>query len=236
MQMWVVAGVAVAVLVLVVLVAAVRVRTLNRPQAPAPIAPGMVAGMPEDRLVEVQALLGSGKKIAAIKRLRELTGMGLAEAKNVVDAMEAGVPAHELKPRDPRPASSKDAAARVRALPAHTAEEARRLVGQRKLVHAIKVIRQGTGMGLREAKETAEAMAAEQFGAEPSAAQPSGAEPSRPAGPPAAGAPPAGAGDLATRVRELRADDRTGEAIELVAAETGMSLVDATRFVESVSS
>lgn len=221
MQMWVVAGVAVAVLVLVVLVAAVRVRTLNRPQAPAPIAPGMVAGIPQGRLAEVQALLGSGKKIAAIKRLRELTGMGLAEAKNVVEAMEAGVPAHELRPRDPRPASTKDAAARVRALPAHTAEEARRLVEQRKLVYAIKVIREGTGMGLREAKQTAEAMAAES----------SGADPARPAG-----RSVAGTGDLATRVRELRADDRTGEAIELVAAETGMSLVDATRFVESVSS
>lgn len=231
MQIWVVAGVAVAVLVLVVLVAAVRVRTLNRPQAPAPIAPGMVAGIPQGRLAEVQALLGSGKKIAAIKRLRELTGMGLAEAKNVVEAMEAGVPAHELKPRDPRPAATKDAAARVRALPAHTAEEARRLVGQRKLVYAIKVIREGTGMGLREAKETAEALAAEPFGAEPFAAEASGAEPAR-----AAGTPSAGAGDLATRVRELRADDRTGEAIELVATETGMSLVDATRFVESVSS
>lgn len=227
MQIWVVAGVAVAVLALVVLVAAMRVRTLNRPQAPAPIAPGMMAGMPEDRLVEVQALLGSGKKIAAIKRLRELTGMGLAEAKNMVDAMEAGVPAHELKPRDPRPRSSADAAARVRALPAKTAEEARRLVEQRKLVYAIKVIREGTGMGLREAKETAEAMAAaEQFAAEPAGAT----------GPAVDGAPRAGSGDLATRVRELRADDRTGEAIELVAAETGMSLVDATRFVESVSS
>lgn len=222
MQIWVVAGVAVAVLALVVLVAAMRVRTLNRPQAPAPIAPGMTAGMPEDRLVEVQALLGSGKKIAAIKRLRELTGMGLAEAKNMVDAMEAGVPAHELKPRDPRPRSSADAAARVRALPAKTAEEARRLVEQRKLVYAIKVIREGTGMGLREAKETAEAMAA--------------AEPAGATGPAVDGAPRAGSGDLATRVRELRADDRTGEAIELVAAETGMSLVDATRFVESVSS
>lgn len=221
MQIWVVAGVAVAVLVLVVLVAAARVRTLNRPQAPAPIAPGMTAGLPEDRLAEVQALLGSGKKIAAIKRLRELTGMGLAEAKNLVEAMEAGVPAQELKPRDPRPRSSTAAAARVRALPAHTAEEARRLVGQRKLVYAIKVIREGTGMGLREAKETAEALAA---------------EPAETTGPAVDGAPRAGSGDLATRVRELRADDRTGEAIELVAAETGMSLVDATRFVESVSS
>jgi len=216
MQTWVVAGVAVAVLVLVALIAAMRVRALNRPQAPAPMAPGAVTNVPEDRLVEVQALLRTGKKITAIKRLREMTpGLGLADAKNMVEAMEAGVPARELRPRDPLAAAPGGAAARVRALPPATAEEARRLVGQRKLVHAIKVIREGTGMNLREAKETAEALRDE---------------------PQAPGAGGAGHGDLATRVRELRADDRTGEAIELVAAETGMSLVDATRFVESVSS
>jgi len=88
------------------------------------------------------------------------------------------------------------------------------------------VIREGTGMGLREAKETAEAMAAD----------PSPGPAGRPGATGADGDSGGAPGDLATRVRELRADDRTGEAIELVAAETGMSLVDATRFVESVSS
>lgn len=219
MQTWVVAGVAVLVLVVVALVAAMRVRTLNRPQAPAPLAPGAVTNMPEDRLSEVQALLRTGKKITAIKRLRELTpGLGLAEAKNMVEAMAAGVSVQEMRPRDPHRPAPERAAARVRALPPRTAQEARRLVEQRKLVQAIKVIREGTGMGLREAKETAEAMRDD----EPQA--------------PGATSPGSEATDLATRVRELRADDRTGEAIELVATETGMSLVDATRFVESVSS
>lgn len=218
MQTWVVAGVGVAVLVVAALVAAVRVRALNRPQPPSPIAPGAVTNAPEDRLVEVQALVRSGKKVQAIKRLRELTGLSLAEAKNMVDAMEAGVPARAMRPRDPRPVAAGGGAARAEALPPETAAEARRLVEQRKLVHAIKVIREGTGMGLREAKLAAEAMAADPEGT---------------SGPRAAGARPGD--DLATRVRELRADDRTGEAIELVASETGMSLVDATRFVESVS-
>ena len=218
MQTWVVAGVAVLVLVVVALVAAMRVRTLNRPQAPAPLAPGAMANLPEDRLTEVHALLRTGKKIAAIKRLRELSpGLSLADAKNMAEAMAAGVSVREMRPRDPQRPAPDRAAARVRALPPQTARQARRLVEQRKLVPAIKVIREGTGMGLREAKETAEAM--------------------RDAEPPAPGATSPGSGeDLATRVRELRADDRTGEAIELVATETGMSLVDATRFVESVSS
>lgn len=218
MQTWVVVGIAVLVLVLAALVAAMRVRTLNRPQAPAPMAPGAVTNLPEDKLTEVQALLRTGKKITAIKRLRELTpGLSLADAKNMVEAMAAGVSVREMRPRDPRPAAQAGtAAARVRALPPATEQEARRLVEQRKLVHAIKVIREGTGMGLREAKETAEAIRDEESQA-PRSSWPSG-------------------DDLATRVRELRADDRTGEAIELVATETGMSLVDATRFVESVSS
>ena len=222
MQTWVVAVVAVVVVAVAVLVAALRVRALNRPQPRLPVAPGAVADMPEDGLAEVQALLRSGKKVMAIKRLRELTEMSLAEAKRTADAMEAGGMARE--PGDPRPAPGPGAAARARALPPRVREQAGRLVAQRRLVHAIKVIREGTGMGLREAKETAEALAADPSGGappDPYAAGPSGTT--------------AGRGDLATRVRALRADDRTGEAIELVAAETGMSLVDATRFVESVS-
>ena len=90
MQTWVVAVVAVVVVGGVALVAALRVRVLNRPQPPMPVAPGATADMPEAGLAEVQALLRSGKKVTAIKRLRELTDMGLAEAKRTVDAMEAG--------------------------------------------------------------------------------------------------------------------------------------------------
>ncbi len=37
---------------------------------------------------EVRALLAGGNKIAAIKRVRELTGMGLKEAKDYVEALE----------------------------------------------------------------------------------------------------------------------------------------------------
>jgi ribosomal protein L7/L12 len=40
---------------------------------------------------QVRALLQSGNKIEAIKRYRELTGVGLAEAKDAVEAIERGV-------------------------------------------------------------------------------------------------------------------------------------------------
>jgi ribosomal protein L7/L12 len=49
-------------------------------------APSVTAG-DDPRLLE---LIGSGQKIEAIKRYRELTGSGLAEAKDAVERIEAG--------------------------------------------------------------------------------------------------------------------------------------------------
>ncbi len=37
---------------------------------------------------EIRAILASGRKIEAIRRLREETGMGLKEAKDYVDALQ----------------------------------------------------------------------------------------------------------------------------------------------------
>lgn len=39
-------------------------------------------------MVEIQRLAAEGKKIEAIKHLREVTGLGLAEAKQMVEAIE----------------------------------------------------------------------------------------------------------------------------------------------------
>lgn len=57
--------------------------------APRPPAPGQSA---VDQ--EVLRIVAAGRKIEAIKFVREKTGLGLAEAKAYVDALEAG--------RDPR--------------------------------------------------------------------------------------------------------------------------------------
>jgi ribosomal protein L7/L12 len=48
---------------------------------------------------ELKRLTDAGKKIEAIKRLREATGMGLAEAKNVVEAIQQRRPAVIPPPR-----------------------------------------------------------------------------------------------------------------------------------------
>ncbi|MER6951192.1 hypothetical protein ABT294_44980 [Nonomuraea sp. NPDC000554] len=47
-------------------------------------------------------------------------------------------------------------------------------------------------------------------------------------------APNAPRGDLAARVRQLKASGRTEQAIHLVCGETGMDQMAATRFVESI--
>lgn len=98
---------------------------------------------------EIQALLADGKKIAAIKRTRELTGMGLAEAKNYVEALDRGqsstvqpAATDELPPRI-------DGAGRAEILA---------LVRDGKKISAVKRTRELTGMGLKDAKEYVESL------------------------------------------------------------------------------
>lgn len=83
--------------------------------------------------------------------------------------------------------------------------------GGRK-IHAIKVVRERTGMGLAEAKNLAEAIAAGGWS---------------PAG-------PADGQSLADRTRELLARDRVADAVLMVAKETGMTEDEASRFIGSL--
>src|SRR6266545_736913 len=88
--------VAIALAVLAVVVTVIVLRRswgnsiANIPQ-PSSIAPPNVLPRPiaDPDLVEITALLARGNKIAAIKRVRELTGLGLKEAKDYVEAMPA---------------------------------------------------------------------------------------------------------------------------------------------------
>ena len=69
-------------LLAVLILAALHVRRRAR-QRQASAAPGGLIGAGE--LAEARALAASGNRIAAIRRVRELTGLGLAEAKALVD-------------------------------------------------------------------------------------------------------------------------------------------------------
>ena len=112
------------------------------PAAPQP-APAPVAE-PIDLETEMRALLATGRKIEAIKRARAATGLGLAEARDWVEAIERG-DAFEV------PALSAEG-------PADAYDEVRALVAAGAKLEAIKRLREATGLGLAEAKARVEAI------------------------------------------------------------------------------
>lgn len=106
-----------------------------------------------DVAADARALLGQGKKLEAIKRVRELSGLGLKEAKEYVDALEAG-----QSPLEPARVAAAPPA--VVADPAAVEAEARALLADGRAIEAIKLVRQRTGLGLKEAKDYVDALGA----------------------------------------------------------------------------
>jgi ribosomal protein L7/L12 len=107
-----------------------------------PSATGNTNITPGAAEAEVRDLLEAGKKIEAIKRVREQTGLGLKEAKDLVEALERGVAVsihtHQHPPAGD--ASDVDGAAR-------------KLVDSGQLIEAVKLVRDRKNLGLKEAKE-----------------------------------------------------------------------------------
>ena len=92
----------------------------------------------------VRALLDAGNKIEAIKRVRQQTGLGLKEAKDLVDEMERGasVALHAATPPS--------------AFHGDLDHEARKLSAAGKKLEAIKLVRERKNLGLAEAKDYVE--------------------------------------------------------------------------------
>jgi ribosomal protein L7/L12/streptogramin lyase/DNA-directed RNA polymerase subunit RPC12/RpoP len=114
------------------------------------------------RLKEVKALIEAGKKIEAIKLFREITGVGLREAKQAVDDLEAGVPveitsfsstAHTAS-STPYGASPEKAAGLGKV--AHLTQDG-------KKIEAIKLYREIFDVSLLEAKTAVEKIQAGKF-------------------------------------------------------------------------
>lgn len=108
---------------------------------------------------ELRALVAQGQKIAAVKRVRELTDMavGLREAKDYVENLGPGSPpgGNWPAPRLPDPVWG---AAPNEPGPA-VADGARRLLGESGgKIAAIKYVREQTGLGLKEAKDYVESL------------------------------------------------------------------------------
>jgi ribosomal protein L7/L12 len=91
---------------------------------------------------QLAELIRQGRKIEAIKLVREQTGCGLAEAKAAVEKLERGEP---LAPAAPA---------------GDLTEEIRALVRAGRMIEAIKLYRERTGTGLKEAKDAVDKIAA----------------------------------------------------------------------------
>lgn len=92
-------------------------------------------------LREVVAMCAAGRPIQAIKQLRELTGLGLKEAKDIIDGTRL-----VTLPIAPPP------------LPTLSEDEVVGLVRAGRKIEAIKRVREETGCGLKEAKDQVEEM------------------------------------------------------------------------------
>jgi len=100
---------------------------------------------------ELESLLIQGKKIVAIKRYREMTGLGLREARDAVEVVEKALllngptsfQSYEVPMETPREGP----------VVAEPNDAVRSLVFEGRKIEAIKLYREQTGLGLREAKD-----------------------------------------------------------------------------------
>lgn len=119
------------------------VDALDRGETPPAAARG--GALPPEIVAEIRRLAGEGRKIDAIRTLREATGCGLAEAKDAIEAVEQGLPLAIRAPGRP--------------LDPEFAAEVKRLAREGQLLEAVRLYRERTGLGLKEAREEVEALA-----------------------------------------------------------------------------
>lgn len=102
----------------------------------------MTEELPRPKLEGIKARIAAGDWIEAIKRYREATGAGLAEAKRAIDRMAEGGPPEggRLTPENRR--------------------EMQALILRGRNIDAIRLYRAATDCDLEEAKQAVDAMAA----------------------------------------------------------------------------
>jgi ribosomal protein L7/L12 len=113
----------------------------------APESAPVQTGPDPAKIQEIVAIARSGNKIEAIKQYRELTGVGLKEAKDTVEALVEGrqVEIHTMH-----------------VLQTTAGEDIVELIQRGNKIEAIKRYREQTGLGLKESKDAIEAIEAAQ--------------------------------------------------------------------------
>lgn len=125
---------AVLVFVLAVALVAGRVQAAKAKQPPPSAAPPGLA-------LEASELVAARKPILAVKRVRERTGWDLVTSKAFVDRLGRHAPGDVADIGGPGPLDEDDLDRKVRML-----------LADRKVVHAVKLVRESTGWGLKDAK------------------------------------------------------------------------------------
>jgi len=102
---------------------------------------------------EIQQLIRAGNKIEAIKRYREVTGLGLKESKDVIDRLAEGkgIQVSSLTIQVGQPGLSD---------PIDKMAEVNRFLRAGNKIEAIKLYRETTGLGLKESKDEVEKLEA----------------------------------------------------------------------------
>ena len=139
---------AVAILVLI------GIRATNRARTEVPANPARREALLRQPLetalvARIADLCTAGLKIQSIKELRDATGLGLKDAKDLVEAIQAG---HRPAPL----VQGEILAARV-----HTrdlADRARKLMADGQEVQAIRLVCDETGMGIADAQKFVKAL------------------------------------------------------------------------------
>ena len=112
-----------------------------QPQQP---PPGPPAENEHDVPPEVTQLVEEGRVMEAVKRVRQLKGLSLAEAKAWVDGLRAGHAT--VRSRTPALVMKLDES------------DIQREIREGRLINAIKLYREMTGVGLKEARDAVEAL------------------------------------------------------------------------------
>ncbi|MEM9282294.1 MAG: hypothetical protein AAGA96_10735 [Verrucomicrobiota bacterium] len=94
-----------------------------------------------EQIDELKAFLSDGRKIEAIQVFRDITGSGLAEAKRAIDRLESSGTLDSVTWPEGREAQM---------------SEIQDLLRRRKKIEAIKIYRETTGSGLKDAREAVE--------------------------------------------------------------------------------
>lgn len=124
--------IATVVMVVVLIILLIVVSRAKRSRGSVHVPPSMAL---------VESELAARRKIGAIKAYRDLTGVGLAEAKAVVEAMAAGSP----PPANESPSVS-------------SSDELSKALAAGNKIEAIRIYREMAGVSLKEAKDAVDAM------------------------------------------------------------------------------